>query len=90
MKFSEEQLVDELIKDVIHNFKKRQETITDLTQEQAYSLFEKYGNFSRILLVFPKTLLSNKKFLINCMKKYNIDTFLYSDVSLLTEVDYLL
>lgn len=90
MKFSEEELVDKLVNDVIHNTNKRDEVIDDLTEEQAYELFDKYGNFSRILLAFPKHLLKDKNFILKCEEKYDINAALYVDDSLLADLDYVL
>ena len=90
MKFSEKELVDELICDVIHNTRKRDEIIEDITKKQAYKLIEKYDGFDRILLTFPKHLLRDKNFIMNCEKNYGTDTLLYVDKSLFADVEYVL
>lgn len=90
MKFLEKELVDKLINDVIHNTSKRDEVIEDLTEKEAYNLIEKYSGYNRILLAFPKRLLSNKDFILNCEINYGIDSSLYVDESLLADKDYVL
>lgn len=90
MKFLEKELVDKLINDVIHNTSKRDEVIEDLTEKEAYNLIEKYSGYNRILLTFPKHLLNNKDFILNCEINYGINSSLYVDESLLADKDYVL
>ncbi len=89
MKFIETNKVEELIKEILWTGKNKNNLIIeDITEEQAFSLFEKYGNYGRILTVLPQNLLSNKKFVIKCMEEYNIVASPYADESLFKDLEY--
>jgi len=90
MKYSEEEDVEELIRDVFHNRRPRDEKIDDLTEEQAYRIIEKYDNIDRVLLVFPSYLFKNKNFIMNCEKIYDINTSSFVDDSFIADIEYVL
>lgn len=89
MKYAETEKVDKLIKEVIETGKNKNNlTIEDISEEEAFLLFKKYGNYDRILTVLPQNLLNNKNLMMKCMEEYGIYSPAYADKSLYSDLEF--